>query len=69
MHPMAGELSIPRFLIRQGAIRGGAKGCFMVWDRQTKGPAELGGRLTVGLSEEDAREIKEWLTVAVKPVN
>jgi hypothetical protein len=34
----------------------------MVWDRQTKGPAELYGRLAVGLTEADARDIKNVLT-------
>jgi hypothetical protein len=34
----------------------------MVWDRHTKGPAKLDGRLAVELAEDDAREIKDVLT-------
>jgi hypothetical protein len=38
----------------------------MVWDRHTKGPAKLEGRLAAGLTEEDAREIKDVLTKIYK---
>ena len=34
----------------------------MVWDRLTKGPAMLDGRLAIGLAEGEAREIKDVLT-------
>jgi hypothetical protein len=34
----------------------------MVWDRHTKGPAMLDGRLAIGLTEDEAREIKDVLT-------
>jgi hypothetical protein len=34
----------------------------MVWDRHPKGPAELDGRLGIGLAEDDAREIRDVLT-------
>jgi hypothetical protein len=54
---MTDEPHLPRLLVRRGA-----KGGWMVWDRHTKGPAMLDGRLAVGLAEDDAREIKEALT-------
>jgi hypothetical protein len=48
---------LPRFLVRRGA-RGG----WMVWDRHTKGPATLEGRLAIGPAEDHAQEIKDVLT-------
>jgi hypothetical protein len=54
---MIDEPHLPRFLVRRGARRG-----WMVWDRDTKGPAKHQGHLAVGLSEDDARAIKDELT-------
>ena len=54
---MTDEPHLPRFLIRRGAKRD-----WMVWDRQTKGPAEYQGHLVVGLPEEQARKIAGGLT-------
>ena len=49
---------VERYLVRKGT-RG-----WMVWDRQQRGPAQTGGRLEIGLTEEQAREIKDRLTKA-----
>jgi hypothetical protein len=49
---------VERYLVRKGS-RG-----WMVWDRQKRGPAEFGGRLEIGLTEEQAREAKDQLTKA-----
>jgi hypothetical protein len=54
---MADEPHLARFLVRRGARRD-----WMVWDRQTKGPAEYFGYLAVELSEDRAREIADELT-------
>jgi hypothetical protein len=54
---MTDEPQLPRFVVRRGAWRD-----WMVWDRHTKGPAKLDGRLAIGLAEDDAREIKDVLT-------
>ena len=54
---MTEEPYLPRFLVRRDARRS-----WMVWDRHTKGPAMLDGRLAIGLAEDDAREIKDVLT-------
>jgi hypothetical protein len=54
---MTDEPHVPRFLVRRGAWGG-----WMVWDRLTKGPAMLDGRLAIGLAEGEAREIKDVLT-------
>jgi hypothetical protein len=54
---MTDEPHLSRFLVRRGAWRD-----WMVWDRHTKGPAMLEGRLAIGLAEDDAREIKDVLT-------
>ena len=48
---------LPRYVVRRDAERD-----WMVWDRHTKGPAMLEGRLATGLAEDDAREIKDVLT-------
>jgi hypothetical protein len=50
---------LPRYLIGTG-LRG-----WMVWDRQSKGPARFQGRQAIGLTEEQAREIKEELTAGI----
>jgi hypothetical protein len=34
----------------------------MVWDRQTKGPAQYHGQTAVDLPEDQAREIRDELT-------
>jgi hypothetical protein len=49
---------LTRYLVRQG-IKG-----WMVWDRQLRGPARIGRRLTRGLTEEQAQQIKDELTTA-----
>ena len=54
---MTDEPHLPRFLIRRGARRG-----WMVWDRQTKGPAKYLGYPVVELPEEKAREIADVQT-------
>jgi len=59
---MTDKPSPPRFLVRRGA-----RGDFMVWDRQAKGPAKLEGRLAVGLTEEAAREINDVLIKIYTP--
>jgi hypothetical protein len=52
------EPHLPGFLVRRGATRG-----WMVWDRQTKGPAKYEGRTAVELPEDRAREIRDELTL------
>lgn len=48
---------VPRYLVRKGTRD------WMVWDRDRRAPARLeGGRPAVGLSEEQAREIRDELT-------
>jgi hypothetical protein len=54
---MTDEPHLPRFLVRRGAKRD-----WMVWDRQTKGPAEYLGYPVVELPEDQAREIADVLT-------
>ncbi len=49
---------LARYLVRQG-IKG-----WMVWDRQARGPAKIRRRLTKGLTEEQAQQIKDELTTA-----
>jgi hypothetical protein len=49
---------VERYLVRKGTQG------WMVWDRQKRGPAEFGGHLEIGLTEEQAHEIKEQLTKA-----
>jgi hypothetical protein len=56
MDEMTDEPHLPRFLVRRGN-RG-----WMVWDRQTKGPAKYLRNPTVDLTEDRAREIKDRLT-------
>jgi hypothetical protein len=43
---------LPRFLVRLGSTG------LMVWDREAKGPATIDGRLAIGLTEDQAAEIK-----------
>jgi hypothetical protein len=47
---------VERYLVRKGIHD------WMVWDRQERAPARTGGRLEIGLTKEQAREIKEQLT-------
>jgi hypothetical protein len=54
---MTTELPFPRVPIRLGARRD-----WMVWDRQTKGPAKYFGNPAVGLAKEDALEMLDELT-------
>ncbi len=53
-----GAAILTRYLVRMGS-----KG-WMVWDRQARAPARLGrdGRPVIGLTEEQAREIRDELT-------
>jgi hypothetical protein len=55
---VTGAAILPRYLVRMGS-----KG-WMVWDRQARAPARLGrdGRPVIGLTEEQAREIRDELT-------
>jgi hypothetical protein len=46
---------VERYIVRKGT-RG-----WMVWDRHERGPAKVRGHLEVGLTEEQARGIKELL--------
>jgi len=54
---VTGAAILPRYLVRMG-IKG-----WMVWDRQARAPARLGrdGRPVIGLTEEQAREIRDEL--------
>lgn len=54
---MTDEFYLPRFLVRRGARRD-----WMVWDRQTKGPALYLDHPAVGLEERCAQAIKDELT-------
>jgi hypothetical protein len=54
---MTDEPHLPRFLVRRDGNRG-----WMVWDRQTKGPAKYPRYPAVDLTEDRAREIKDVLT-------
>ncbi len=54
---MTDEPHLPRFLVRRGAKRD-----WMVWDRQSKGPAKRQGLTAVDLPEDQAREIADELT-------
>jgi broad specificity phosphatase PhoE len=53
---MTDEPHLPRFLVRHGATN------WMVWDRQTKGPAKYQDNPAVGLAEKQAREMADELT-------
>ena len=53
---MSGKPSPGRFMIRRAATDG-----FMVWDRESKGPAMFNGHSAVGLTEAQAAEIKSQL--------
>jgi hypothetical protein len=48
---------LPRFVVRRDV-----RGAWMVWDRHAKGPAQFDGRAAIGLTEENAREIRSELT-------
>lgn len=45
----------PRFLVRQGTKD------FMVYDRETRGPAIRGRIPAIGLSREEADRLRDWL--------
>jgi hypothetical protein len=53
---MSGKPSPHRFIIRRAGTDG-----FMVWDRESKGPAMFHGHPAVGLAEAQAAEIKSQL--------
>jgi hypothetical protein len=44
-----------RFMVRRGT-RG-----YMIWDREQRGPAKIGGQLQVGLGKEQAETIRNSL--------
>jgi hypothetical protein len=52
---------VGRFMVRQGQHG------LMVWDRQAKGPATINGRLAIGLTDEQAADIKTELANFYKP--
>jgi hypothetical protein len=52
------EPQLPRFLVRRDVRRG-----WMVWDRQAKGPAKYEGKMAIELPEDQARKIKNELTL------
>ena len=56
--PLAQGNRRPRYLVRQGNTGRG----WMVWDRQTKGPAKYLSYAVVELPEDKAREIADVLT-------
>jgi hypothetical protein len=58
---IANAVPVGRFMMRQG-LRG-----LMVWDREAKGPAKIDGRQAVGLSEQQAGDIKIELTQFYAP--
>jgi hypothetical protein len=47
---------LPRYLVRAGHHGR------MVWDRQTRGPAKIAGRVIIGLTEERALRLRDELT-------
>jgi hypothetical protein len=53
---MIGKPSPVRFMIRRAATDG-----FVVWDRESEGPAMFNGHPAVGLTEAQAAEIKSHL--------
>ena len=46
---------LPHFLFRQGTRD------YMVYDRFTPGPAKLGGAPAIGLPQEEAIRLRDWL--------
>ena len=52
---MSQQQPATRFLVRQG-IKGN-----MVWDRERRGPAQLGDRFLTGLPKEEAAELRDQL--------
>jgi hypothetical protein len=51
-------LRLGRFVVRQGT----SADTWMVWDRKTRGPAKVAGRLAVGYSDKDrARQVCDRL--------
>jgi hypothetical protein len=61
LNDIANAAPVGRFMIRQGQ-RG-----LMVWDREAKGPAKIDGRQAVGLTEQQAADIKTELTQFYTP--
>ena len=45
-----------RYVVRKGTKN------FMVWDRHARGPAKFRGRQVAGVTEDQAREVKDELT-------
>jgi len=56
---MNGDAPISRFLVRQDA-----RGCWMVWDREARCPAQVAGAPSTGLSKEQAQELLKRLEEA-----
>jgi len=54
---MSEDPRLPRFVVRRDARLN-----WMVWDRDTKGPAMFQGRFVTGLAEDHARVIRDELT-------
>jgi hypothetical protein len=54
---MSGDPHLPRFVVRRDARLN-----WMVWDRDTKGPAMFQGRFVTGLAEDQAQVISQELT-------
>jgi hypothetical protein len=52
---MSDKLVPARFLVRQGTKE------FMVYDRETRGPAMRGRTPAIGLSREEADRLRDWL--------
>jgi hypothetical protein len=48
--------------LRRFVVRRDARLNWMVWDRDTKGPAMFQGRFVIGLAEDDARVVRDELT-------
>jgi hypothetical protein len=57
---MTDQPTVSRFVVRKGTTRGK----WMIWDRNARGPAKLAGVLTVGLSEQRARQVIKELRKA-----
>jgi hypothetical protein len=49
----------PRFIVRKGAERDS----WMVWDRKVRGPATTHIGLATGLTEGEARQVRDWLSI------
>jgi hypothetical protein len=57
---MTDEPAVSRFVLRKGAL----PDHWMIWDRETRGPAKLDRGIAARLSEEQARQMLEHLRKA-----